>query len=459
MINVLLKTRHQFAWLLASSLVALCWLDAASVLGQDTEAIAGMRSSLESRVEASPNDSGAWRMLGRIYLKSHQEQEAFQAFERAVKLDPGSVAANYDFGRVLFVMGRQETATPYLKRVVENAPESDYAKQASDYLDELPDSEIEQVGFEVKRFDGSELAEQSEETLQQESETSNDWDFRLETGVLYNSNVALTPISRELSTGTRASFQGFLAPEVEYRMFKLGEWKAGPAFAGYFNVNEGNFSEYNLQNYQPAFFVERTTEFETFTLAPRIQYDYTHDEFDGETFGNRHALTTSASALWDSGDTSFVYWSINFTNFTADGLFPEIDSRDGWTNTLGLSHTIATNLRHLDSFRAGLDVESADTDGSDFRYSGVYLYGETETELREDLWLKLQLGWGYRDYPDFDLSPSRNENIYRTGVELRRQFTERCSLAFVFNYDRFDSKNPLFAAERFVGGVVTRYEY
>jgi len=428
-----------------------------------SKSLLAMQSRLEARVKTAPNDGRSWRLLGRVYLKTHHEQEAFWAFERAVAIDPENAAANYDFGRVLFIAGRFEAAAPYLENALKLAPESEYAAPSRDYLTQLyaqaEESGIELAGYEVKRFDGSDLSERIDDNLLEKAQEKRDFDFRLEAGLLYNSNVALTPISRELASGTRASFQAFIAPEIEYRWFSLGQWTAGPAFSSYFNVNENNFSEFNLQNYQPAFFLERTVEFEKYTLLPRVQYDFTHDEFEGKTFGNRHALTTSASAFWDNGETSFLYWSINYTDFAEDGLFPEIDSRDGWSNSLGLSHAVPTDWRYVDQVRAGVDVESADTDGSDFRFHGVYLYGESQTDIRDDLTFKLQLGWGYRDYPDFDLSPSRNENIWRIGGELRKYFTDRCSVALVFNYDRFDSANSLFEADRYVSGIVTQYEY
>ena len=52
-----------------------------------------------------------------------------------------------------------------------------------------------------------------------------------------------------------------------------------------------------------------------------------------------------------------------------------------------------------------------------------------------------------------------NENIWRGGAELRKSFGDHLSTAMVFNYVRFDSKNPLFEAERFLAGVVTTIEF
>ena len=55
--------------------------------------------------------------------------------------------------------------------------------------------------------------------------------------------------------------------------------------------------------------------------------------------------------------------------------------------------------------------------------------------------------------------PSRDEMIWRGGTELRKYFSDHISAALVFNYDKFDSQNPLFASERYVSGLVLDYTY
>ncbi len=43
-------------------------------------------------------------------------------------------------------------------------------------------------------------------------------------------------------------------------------------------------------------------------------------------------------------------------------------------------------------------------------------------------------------------------------MKLRKRLREDLSLALVFNYDRFASNNPLFDAERFLGGLVLTFK-
>ena len=428
-----------------------------------------MESRLESRVASRPDDASSWRMLGRIRLNKGETQGAYLAFARAVELGPFSAAAQYDFGRVLVILELPISAKFHLRRAIELAPESRYAQNAQVQLDEFVESPTEaqflSAGFEVKRFDGSDLskafkdAEHLKREMTRSSSTSSALDFRLETGVLYNSNVALTPLSRELSPQNRASVQLFVAPKLEYSLLDGKIWRAGPTFSGYFNLNEGKFRSFNLQNYRPGMFAERTFCFENSVFVSRMQYDFTHEEFDGSTFGNQHGLTLSGTAFGDRGDISYFYWSSEYTDFANDGVLSSVTSRDGWTNTLGYSHAIYPEKWYLYSLRGGVDLQLADIEGSDFAYRGVDLFGEAEIPLLETLSLIIELGWGYRDYFDFEFTPSRNENIWRAGVRLRKRLGEHFILSGVFNYDRFDSENVLFEAERFVTGLVLTYEY
>jgi hypothetical protein len=92
-------------------------------------------------------------------------------------------------------------------------------------------------------------------------------------------------------------------------------------------------------------------------------------------------------------------------------------------------------------------------------FHGLSLYSEAVLAITQDTELTIQGGWGYRNYPDFEFTPSRNENVWRAGVELRKWLRDDLSVALVFNYDRFASENALFEAERYVTGVVTTFEY
>lgn len=424
-----------------------------------------MRDYLQAQVTAHPEDGSAWRLLGRLDRKQNRNEQAQAAFQRAVALEPESAAAQFDLAEMLMQLNRGEAAAAHFAEVVRLAPDSTYAAEARTYLAQLPHAaeqqEIQPAGFEIKRFDSAKTVQDDLRRRERESNvpTTRPYSLRLQTGAVYNTNVGLAPISRDLFPGSRASAQVYLEPELEYRLVDHSDWRAGPTLRGYFNLNEGGFREFNLQSYQPGFFVERSVSLGERIIVPRWDYEFSHDEFDGDTFGNRHALTASVLTLWSDRQASSAFWAIDHTDFADDGVLPSVTSPDGWTNTLGVSHTLFADRRHLRSLSAGVDLQRADTRGTNFSYNGIALYAAADVPLAERWSLWLHGGWGFRDYFDFEFSPSRNEHVWQAGAEVRRRISDRLTAAVVFHFDRFDSRNRLFDAERVVSGLELTFEY
>jgi len=70
--------------------------------GQDDQAVAIFRDLLKSYPKHAPS----YVKLGGILLRQHQYDEAQQALDRAVALDPGSVEAHYQMGLLLRRLGK-----------------------------------------------------------------------------------------------------------------------------------------------------------------------------------------------------------------------------------------------------------------------------------------------------------------------------------------------------------------
>lgn len=422
-----------------------------------------MQQYLQSRVARNPNDASAWRMLGRTYLQAGERQQAYEALLRAVELDPLSAAAHFDFGEILVRFDQRKQAANYFAKVVRLAPDSEYADKARSRLAGLPEpdqeSEIQQASYEIRRFDGSGVLDRVLEYQSSPDEQPGPLTLFVELGALYNSNVTLAPTSRGFVASEAASFQGFFNPAIEYRLFDSSTWRAGPTFVGNFNANERAFQDLNLQSYQPGAFVERSISLANTVLVPRVGYSFTHDEFDGATFGRRHAMTTSVTSFWDRGDTSVVYWTIDYTNFANDGVDPATTSRDGPSNSLGVSHLLPIGMRHLSSVAGGIDVQITPTDGTDFAFNGISFFLEAKMPITDRLSFILEGSFGYRDYYAATFVPSRNETLWHGGARLEQLLSDRWSLAAVFSYDRFDSKNALFAADRYIAGILTIFQY
>lgn len=428
-----------------------------------------MLASLENRTAERPDDAGAWRLLGRGYLKNGNWDGAQTALARALEIDPTLVAAHCDMADLYLARQMPDQAAAHFTQVTLLAPDSEYAETARARLDELPppaaDNPFMQAGFKIRSFDGSDTSEsiESHESIQladaAEPSVGSRWSAVIEAGSLYNSNVTLTPNSRDFFEAEAASAQMFFNPDVEYRWIDDGESRAGATFAGYFGVNESAFSDLDLQSYRPGVFAERSIGLASGELVPRVSYDYTLDQFSGQTFSNRHAVTASLARHWDSGQLTILNWTVDHTDFPAL-VAPDPESRrDGWSQRFGGYHSWDVDLRWIDSIGVGGEYQWVDAEGDDFAFHGTTLYGDITIPLLRRVDAILEGGGGYRDYYRSQLAPSRDETIWRGGAKLRFRLNRRWSFSTVFNYDRFSSKNAEFDARRYLAGLVATWVY
>ena len=441
---------------LALFAVSCLWLHAAEAHAQHA-APGHLAAQLEARVAQQPHDATAWRLLGQLRLKAGDLAAGIAALQQAVHWAPDNVAAHFHLAHALDAAGNPLAANEHLRQAAELAPESQYGRDAREELiarGVLP--AVAQASYEEPYLDGSHHLEEAREET---TDHFQPFSFRFEAGALYNSNVALAPTSRGPTADSPESFQAFVTPAMELSLWDDGVWRLGPLARGHFtfNANE-DFQSLNLQSYRGGAFVERTIDAEAAVFIPRVEYGYTHDAFDGEMFGQRHEITASLASHWRSGDITVLYWTVDHTDFADFGPVDPADDRDGWNNVAGLSHSHAIDGRWLRSIGAGFDLQRSDA-GDNFAFNGVSLYADAEFALTERLSMTVEGGWGYRDYPDAQVTPSRNETIWRGGARLRYGLSDHWSVSGVFSYDRFDSENELFAAERLMAGVVTAFEF
>jgi hypothetical protein len=417
-----------------------------------------MEELLAARVQRNGKDAASWRLLGSARLARQDWEGALAALERAVELDGRSAAALLDYGRALRHFERSGDAAAALRRVQELAPDTNYSRDAEAQLGELEQQAgIELVDYSIRSFDGSELIPQTvgpDPTFW--DEVQDNFRVRLEMGSQYNSNVSLAPSSRELQNGDSDTPQGNASLLVQWYAVDRDGFRFGPSFDSDFTLNGDGFDRYNLQSYRPGLFAEGVWQAGGVDLKPRVAYNFTHDQFGGSTFGNRHTVSASLGTVWQPGETSTFYYALDNNNVAGDGTDPSVTSQDGWSNTLGVMHDHLRKDRVFRLFRLGGDYTYTNTVGSTYTFQGVSLYTQGVFIPATGWQLTVKGGYAYRDYFDFTQTPSRNTNILRASTELRKRFGGGFSTAIFAGYDRFLSQNDRYDTDRFqTGGVVT----
>lgn len=463
---------------LSICLILVLVLSEVGELSKPVKASEQMEAYLLKRIEENPDHSDNWRLLGRFHHRRNRLDDATIAFEKSLKINPGNAAAHFDYGQLLESQGDIEQAREHYQRVYQIAPESEYAdklrKQGdlpnaetsestpfSTALYELTGSEeLLQVGYQVQTFDSSEDLERSlRQQDPQKSFIEDDLRIFLETGVLWNSNVTLTPISRQLTSADASSFQGVLNPEIEWLAWNDGQKRAGPLLRGYFSVNQDDFRSLDLASFQPGLFFERDLLWGEINSVARLDYVYSVDFLGQDRFGDRHATTASLTSILPNLDAIYTYARISYSEFDAPVTDPEINSLDGPAYSVGLSRFFQTESSRLPTWSLGTDIEFVNTEGDDYRYFGAKVFTDATIKLTKKLEFVPSGNLGFRSYPDFTGNPDRNELTYRLAARLRYRLTDHWSFSAVLNYDRFASDNASFDTERLESGILTTLHY
>ena len=467
--------RSNFTWRI-SLLLGMCFFCTSGGSAEDTDPDPSLLPVLQKMLCENPQQGDTWRLIGRIYRSRGDEEQAVDAFRKALSIQDDNAAAHFDLGQLLYDTGNEKEAATHFQMVMRFAPESGYADQLVESgrvqrtsgmttsgleITENEQSFIRQVGYEIQTFDGADDLEQRLHQLDLQSPKSDrDYRFFMEFGTLYNTNVSLTPISRELRSDDSASAQAFLNPDLQWITLRKDSVRAGVLARGSFTLNERHQNNFDLASFQPGIFVEGDLHGPGQNqLIGRLDYVYSIDLLGGSRFGDRHSLTGSTTFIDAEANVLYVYLTGSMSDFNNDGMVPAVNSLDGLSLMGGVSSFFSTNLQSLPTWSLGADVEFADTDGADFRYTGVNLHTNATIQMSDSLSFTPSTGVGYRDYYDFTGSPNRDELTWRINGKLTWQCTEHWAISGVAGYNRFATDNANFDAERIEGGFVFTVVY
>ena len=404
-------------------------------------------------------------MLAKIQKRDGDFETALNSLANALEADPESVATHFDLGQLLKSLGQDNEAESHFAIVCRLSPESGYASQLQAQgfvLDESNETlpSVLPVGYEIKTFDGDEsFMQQLDIVKSMRMKPLSRWRASVESGILYNSNISLTPISRQLVNADAASMQAFLNPEFEMNWRDGSSHRLGPLASGYFSFNEQQHSDYNLAAFQGGFFFEQNHYRFNNDLITRLDYCYSLDLQGGIRFADQHSINFSATSIASNGNITYLHGGLSFSDFVDDGMDPAYDSFDGLAFVTGCTRFIRWNKGKIRTIRFGGDLSGADTRGADYRFIGGNLYGGVTIGLTESIYLEPDIGLGYRNFYDFSGTVNRDELIMRFGLRLERQITDRLSIGAVVGYNRFASDNEFYDAERTEGGLITSWLY
>lgn len=427
-----------------------------------------MLSYLEEKIASGSATSDTWRMVGRLRQKEGASASAIRAFEVAIELEADNAAAHHDLGLLKRELN-DGSAEIHFQKVLEFAPQSEYATaliqqglvKPPPSLSHATPSQNAQASFEPDFVQGSKGNRLEHLALQQDLLEPNDESslrpssrIFVDFGSVFNSNIAVTPISRNITASGSGSFQAYVAPNIDIISWQNNQSRFGPVARGFFTMNEGDFENLNLASFQPGVFFERDVQLADREQTFRLEYVYSLDLLGGQRFGDRHGLTLSTFQMLENLDVLYGYVSLATSDFDDDGLNPAVDSLDGPALSLGVARFLRTDWTWLPTWSLGSDLEWARTTGQDNRYFAATVYTDCTFQLSEKYSLVPRASVGLRHYPDFTGAVARDETVIRLGGKLNRQLSENSTISVIFGHDRFASANEDFDVEKTEAGIV-----
>lgn len=100
------------------------WIYLRALVSLDQGELEAAQQGLERALELQPDSLAAWIRLGDVRLDLARAEEARSAFEKALELDSDSAAAIFGLGRVEAALGRPETAVTLFERALELQPQA-----------------------------------------------------------------------------------------------------------------------------------------------------------------------------------------------------------------------------------------------------------------------------------------------------------------------------------------------
>jgi len=382
---------------------------------------AGALKEADLLLAGKPDDVLLLRLKGISLMQLGNTDAAVAVLQKALKLDPESIACRYYLAQALAYRGSVLAAIELLKEIQQKAPGSRYAQQAAHVLQEL-----------------EHLA-----TTAQAISDKKRWNMTLRTSGAFDDNAADHSDKQSSVTKIRSSTQAIasyfeLRPidqNIDHLPFTLG--------LGYANYQSWYDSEaiepFDLSSETGKLFLRRGGRVDGKAYSAEFYGDYTNSRLLNKAYSAQEGLGTSVNFQWVEWATISPSYSITWEDFKDNTTQPGLYSRDGYTQSVGVDQRFYTFGKNV-VFGVGYAYHWANATGSQFDTKSNVLNASVNVSLP----LKFDLSTGFtyeRDgYFQYSPDPKRADNVYNASAVLSHPlWNENTLLELSYNYTSADS--------------------
>ena len=353
----------------------------------------GALAGFEAMLTEHPDDPLILRYIGISHDRLGDFAAARKAYERSLAIEPDSVSTRYFLAVTEYKLGDNDAARKDFQSVTDVAPASDYGRSATEFLAAIGTAPAP----EPTRLSGF---------------------FQL--GFQGDSNVNAGPGG---SANRNEAFSEYLG--IQYALVETNALKVNLKGSGYFTqYPDPVANDYDLMQGSVGLDTSYVTAMGGVPMMPGIAYNYSKTWLRGNSYGGNHSVVASLGFGLGSNAMATAKYSWSMADLTDDGTAPATTSRDGVSQSAGLSTNIFFANRKA-ALTLGYDYGWANTEGDNgdtASHSGsAGLWGRLPWEIDG----QLSYGMSRTDYTSYRGPLPRESTTRSINLSLARNITEK----------------------------------
>ena len=394
---------------------------------------------LDRLLSERPEDVTLLRLKGICLLQLGEVDGAISILQQALKKDSTSIACRYYLAQAFATRGSISLAIDLLRGVQKNAPESLYAQQAASILPELENLAVTGQALSDKRR----------------------WNLSLRSGTEYDDNVLNRSRHDDGDPGSwrllMASYFEFrpIDQEIDSKPFTLG---AGYGVYSSFHTRE-KFNDFNLLAQTARLFISHASQLKSVPYKAQLSGDYAYNRLGNHPYSHEAGVGTDLDVQWAPWATFSPTYSIHWKNVSDDTDIPELFSRDGHEQVLGVRQRFFT-FKNKVIFDIYYNFRWTSAEGSQFdKQRSNEVGGATHLNLPWKIRFSTGVSYQNENYIRFAPSPpDRVENEVTTYATLSRPlWANGLTLETTYSHNTAESGADFADLHRNVYGISLSY--
>jgi tetratricopeptide (TPR) repeat protein len=388
-------------------------------------------------VSENPDDVTLLRYLGITLRKLEHYNDALITLEKALNLDPASVAVNYHIAITLYKAGAFQNALEFFSVVTALDADSKYARLAGEYMATISDQLARaQSPTAPKRFS-----------------------FYGQVAGQYDSNLLATPDDLAILVGDSSAtrISGYLSGQYNY--INKNNWLGTLDLSAYTAAyTDDEFSDSDIGQFNPGFSIQKTTMLGRFPAVHSARYDYLNVEIDGNNYSESNVGTLMSRLTFTPNTGTRFSYAYTRDKFDFKGFDSEFSSRDADNHAINALNTWYLNKRMIE-LDLGLGYIRNNADGLNFNYDAWKVAAAARFALPKEWWLDLGATWSRDNYPDFAGPVKRETDVADVTLAVRRWFWNKILLQADVSYHEEDSSYDSLNYDRYNIALKASYAY